>query len=67
MASASDAMPGFFELLAAEQDPAVRVMLGHFNFVYIHPYMDGNGRMDRFPGIAVTNTANRLTSLPRAI
>ena len=23
-------------------------MLGHFVFVYIHPYMDGNGRMGRF-------------------
>jgi hypothetical protein len=26
----------------------VRVVLGHFIFVYIHPYMDGNGRMGRF-------------------
>ena len=23
-------------------------MLGHFIFVYIHPYMDGNGRLGRF-------------------
>ncbi len=23
-------------------------MLGHFFFVYIHPYMDGNGRTGRF-------------------
>jgi len=23
-------------------------VLGHFIFVYIHPYMDGNGRMGRF-------------------
>lgn len=43
-----DAMPAFFGLLAAEEDPAVRVVLGHFVFVYIHPYMDGNGRMGRF-------------------
>ena len=43
-----DAMPVFFELLEAETDPAVRVVLGHFVFVYIHPYMDGNGRMGRF-------------------
>ncbi|MDZ5696714.1 Fic family protein [Chelativorans sp. M5D2P16] len=41
-------MPVFFELLAAEEDPAVRVVLGHFIFVYIHPYMDGNGRVGRF-------------------
>jgi fido (protein-threonine AMPylation protein) len=43
-----DGMPAFFDLLAAETDPAVRVVLGHFIFVYIHPYMDGNGRMGRF-------------------
>ena len=43
-----DLMPALFELLQAEEDPAVRVVLGHFVFVYIHPYMDGNGRMGRF-------------------
>jgi Fic/DOC family len=43
-----DAMPTFFELLAEEPDPAVRVVLGHFMFVYIHPYLDGNGRTGRF-------------------
>lgn len=43
-----DAMPSFFALLSEEQDPAVRVVLGHFMFVYIHPYMDGNGRIGRF-------------------
>lgn len=43
-----DAMPAFFDLLRAESDPAVRVVLGHFVFVYIHPYTDGNGRMGRF-------------------
>lgn len=43
-----DTMPVFFELLAGEEDPAVRIVLGHFIFVYIHPYMDGNGRMGRF-------------------
>jgi Fic family protein len=26
----------------------VRAALGHFLFVYIHPYMDGNGRLARF-------------------
>ena len=43
-----DCMPVLFELLANEVKPAVRVVLGHFAFVYIHPYMDGNGRMGRF-------------------
>jgi hypothetical protein len=43
-----DAMPAFFELLREETNPAVRVVLGHFVFVYIHPYMDGNGRIGRF-------------------
>lgn len=43
-----DAMPVLFELLIAEVEPAVRAVLGHFVFVYIHPYMDGNGRMGRF-------------------
>jgi hypothetical protein len=43
-----DAMPVFFEMLEQESDPAARVVLGHFVFVYIHPYMDGNGRMGRF-------------------
>jgi hypothetical protein len=43
-----DAMPIFFEMLEEDEHPAVRVVLGHFIFVYIHPYMDGNGRMGRF-------------------
>ena len=43
-----DAMPVFFELLRGEENPAVRIVLGHFVFVYIHPYMDGNGRIARF-------------------
>jgi Fic family protein len=43
-----EAMPVFFELLAAEPHAAVRAVLGHFFFVYIHPYMDGNGRLARF-------------------
>lgn len=43
-----DAMPTLFELLANETNAGVRAVLGHFIFVYIHPYMDGNGRMARF-------------------
>ncbi|MBI9061950.1 MAG: Fic family protein [Marinilabiliaceae bacterium] len=43
-----DAMPTLFELLKEEEVPGVRAVLGHFIFVYIHPYMDGNGRIGRF-------------------
>ena len=43
-----DLMPAFFTLLNDEKEPAVRAVLGHFFFVYIHPYIDGNGRMGRF-------------------
>lgn len=43
-----DLMPAFFDLLKEETEPCVRVVLGHFIFVYIHPYVDGNGRMGRF-------------------
>jgi hypothetical protein len=43
-----DAMPILFELLENEPSAGVRTVLGHFIFVYIHPYMDGNGRMARF-------------------
>ncbi len=43
-----DSMPVFFELLKEEKEPSVRAVLGHFFFVYIHPYRDGNGRIARF-------------------
>ncbi len=43
-----DLMPTLFESLREETEPSVRIVLGHFIFVYIHPYMDGNGRMGRF-------------------
>lgn len=43
-----DLMPVLFEMLAEEKEAAVRVVLGHFIFVYIHPYRDGNGRIGRF-------------------
>ena len=43
-----DLMPAFFSLLKDEAEPAVKAVLGHFFFVYIHPYVDGNGRMGRF-------------------
>ena len=43
-----DTMPELFVLLEQEEHPGVRAVLGHFVFVYIHPYMDGNGRIARF-------------------
>jgi len=43
-----DMMPELCDLLEAEPSAAVRAVLGHFMFVYIHPYMDGNGRIGRF-------------------
>lgn len=43
-----DMMPALVDLLIEEKNPAVRIILGHFIFVYIHPYFDGNGRMGRF-------------------
>ena len=43
-----DAMPAFFDLLREETEPSVRVVLGHFLFVHVHPYPDGNGRIGRF-------------------
>jgi Fic family protein len=43
-----DLMPAFFDLLKNEQSPEVRIVLGHFIFVYIHPFIDGNGRTGRF-------------------
>lgn len=43
-----DAMPALFDLLESEPEPAVRAVLGHWLIGYIHPYMDGNGRMARF-------------------
>lgn len=43
-----DCMSALFDHLPEEDHPAVRAVLGHWLFVYIHPYMDGNGRMGRF-------------------
>jgi hypothetical protein len=43
-----EAIPALFELLRNEDNAGVRAVLGHFIFVYIHPYMDGNGRIGRF-------------------
>jgi len=43
-----DAMEAMLDLLEGEQEPAARIVLGHWLFGYIHPYPDGNGRMARF-------------------
>jgi len=43
-----DAMETLFDLLAREPEAAVRAVLGHHLFVFIHPYFDGNGRIGRF-------------------
>lgn len=43
-----DTMEAFFQCLQEEEHPGVRAILGHCLFVYIHPYMDGNGRTGRF-------------------
>jgi hypothetical protein len=43
-----EAMPVLSEMLEEEPEASVRAVLGHFIFVFIHPYMDGNGRMGRF-------------------
>ncbi|PWA03982.1 Fic family protein [Flavobacterium psychrotolerans] len=43
-----DVMPVLFQLLEEEEEASVRAVLGHFVFVFIHPYMDGNGRIGRF-------------------
>ncbi|MCO5113609.1 MAG: Fic family protein [Bdellovibrionaceae bacterium] len=44
----TDAMEALFSLIKDEEHEGVKAILGHFIFVYIHPYMDGNGRIARF-------------------
>jgi hypothetical protein len=41
-------MEEMFALLKEEKSAAVRAVLGHFIFVHIHPFIDGNGRTARF-------------------
>jgi hypothetical protein len=42
------AMEGLFDLIGKEKHAGVRAVLGHWAVGFIHPYMDGNGRMARF-------------------
>ncbi len=41
-------METLFDLPTHEPEAAVRAVLGHHLFVFIHPYFDGNGRIGRF-------------------
>ena len=43
-----NAMTTLFNLIDEEPEASVRAVLGHFIFVYVHPYGDGNGRLGRF-------------------
>lgn len=43
-----DAMPALFDLLGNEPVPSVRAVLGHWLLGYVHPYPDGNERIERF-------------------
>src|SRR3990167_2266531 len=43
-----DAMEAFFECIRNETHAGVNAVISHYFFVYIHPYMDGNGRIARF-------------------
>jgi hypothetical protein len=44
----SELMRVFFELLQEETEPGVRVVMGHFAFLYIRPYVDRNNLIGRF-------------------
>jgi hypothetical protein len=40
--------PADWSPVCGDQMALYNVVIGHFIFVYIHPYMDGNGRIGRF-------------------
>lgn len=44
----NDAMAALLDMLQGEPQPIIRAVLGHWLFGFIHPYMDGNGRLARF-------------------
>ena len=44
-------MPAFMDManaLPRQTDPVVAASVASFGFVYLHPFMDGNGRLSRF-------------------
>ncbi|MCF6309160.1 MAG: Fic family protein [Sulfurimonas sp.] len=43
-----DSMDKYFEMIQADDNILSKAILGHFIFGYIHPYIDGNGRISRF-------------------
>jgi hypothetical protein len=60
-----ETMPVLFELISKEEHAAARAVLSHFLFVYVHPYMDGNGRLGRFIMNALLVTGGyRWTVIP---
>ena len=44
----TDCMDALFNMIKKESHAGVRAVMGHFIFVFIHPYTDGNGRIGRF-------------------
>ena len=43
-----DGMAALCECFEEEPDAFVRAVLGHWHFGFVHPYLDGNGRLARF-------------------
>lgn len=43
----SGLMADFIAYLDQEKDPVQKAIMGHFKFVSIHPFVDGNGRVGR--------------------
>jgi hypothetical protein len=56
-------MNAFFNCIIQEKHVAVRATLGHYIFVFIHPYMDENGRVTQF----ILNTMLASGSYPWTI
>ena len=60
-----DAMSTLFDLLHTEPAPAVRAVLGHWMYGYIHPNPDGNGRLARFlMNVMLASGGYRWTVIP---